>query len=147
MRKSLCIDFDVRFRNSNARVSCFIGDFELFWNYQTTFFIGIVVYNIINIFFARNLFRRFGLSKSTRKDFYECGFRPQMQKPIQVPIQFILIAVFFIIYDIELIFLFPMSTVLFLFDLWFFFISFFFIIIFVLSLWIDYGRHALSWQI
>ena len=50
---------------------------------------------------------RFGVLKVARKDFYECGFRPQNQKPIQVPIQFLLVCIFFLLYDIELIFIFP----------------------------------------
>lgn len=84
--------------------------------------------------------------KIARRDFYECGFKPQTQKPIKVSIQFILICIFFLLYDIELVFLFPFVsgfTFTGVYDL--FLIMFFFFVLFV-SLNIDYERHALMWQ-
>ena len=54
-----------------------------------------------------NLIKRFGFLKIARRDFYECGFRPTSQKTIRLPIQFLLICIFFLLYDIELVFLFP----------------------------------------
>jgi NADH-quinone oxidoreductase subunit A len=81
--------------------------------------------------------------KKTRKDFYECGFKPQNQRPIKLPIQFLLICAFFLMYDVELVFVFPyVSGVLFsgMFDL--ILILFFFFIFFV-TLIIDYERHSL----
>ena len=84
--------------------------------------------------------------KATRRDFYECGFKPQSQRPIKVSLQFLLICVFFLLYDIELVFLFPyVSGVTFggIYDL--FLIILFFTVLFV-SLQIDYERHALYWQ-
>jgi NADH-quinone oxidoreductase subunit A len=48
--------------------------------------------------------------KISRRDFYECGFKPQTQKPIKVSIQFLIICVFFLLYDIELVFLFPFAS-------------------------------------
>lgn len=84
--------------------------------------------------------------KSTRRDFYECGFRPQSQRVIKVSIQFLMICVFFLLYDIELVFLFPfVSGYSFsgLYDL--LLIVLFFGVLFK-SLNIDYERHALLWQ-
>ena len=91
----------------------------------------------------KDILRRFGIMKATRRDFYECGFRPQSQRVIKVSIQFLLICVFFLLYDIELVFLFPFVsgyTFSGLYDL--LLISLFFIILFK-SLNIDYERHAL----
>jgi NADH:ubiquinone oxidoreductase subunit 3 (subunit A) len=59
--------------------------------------LGVIVYNVINCFSFRDLLRRFGFIKPSRRDFYECGFRPQTQKPIRLPIQFLLICVFFLL--------------------------------------------------
>ena len=84
--------------------------------------------------------------KATRRDFYECGFRPQSQRVIKVSIQFLLICVFFLLYDIELVFLFPfVSGYSFsgAYDL--LLIILFFGVLFK-SLNIDYERHALLWQ-
>ena len=94
----------------------------------------------------RDILKRFGYLKMSRRDFYECGFRPQTQKPVQLPIQFLLICVFFLLYDIELIFLFPLvssSTFVGFHDLYLLLIFF---ALFALSLHIDFNRHALAWQ-
>lgn len=123
-----------------------MGDFELFFNYFSVFILAFIIYNVINLFSFRNLLKRFGFLKISRRDFYECGFRPQTQKPIKLPIQFLLICVFFLLYDIELVFLFPfVSGVAFL-GLYDFVLIFFFLILFVFTLAIDYERHALYWQ-
>lgn len=129
-----------------SNVQLILGDFEVFLNYFSVLILGVIVYNVINCFSFRDLITRFGLTKNARKDFYECGFRPQHQRPIKLPIQFLLISVFFLMYDIEFIFVFPyVSGILFagLFDL---ILILFFFFFFLLSLIIDYERHALYWQ-
>ena len=120
-----------------------MGDFEIFIALTSTTILGFVIYNVITIMSSRDLLKRFGFFKISRRDFYECGFRPQTQKPVNLPIQFILICVFFLLYDIELIFLFPLvsvSTFIGFHDL--FLVTFFFLLFF-LSLVIDFNRHAL----
>jgi NADH:ubiquinone oxidoreductase subunit 3 (subunit A) len=115
----------------------------VFFAFITTLVLSTVVYNILTVVSFRDVLRRFGLMKSTRRDFYECGFRPQSQRVIKVSIQFLLICVFFLLYDIELVFLFPfVSGYSFsgLYDL--LLIVLFFAVLFK-SLNIDYERHAL----
>ena len=123
-----------------------MGDFEVFFNYFSVIILGIIIYNVISSFTFKNLLKRFGFLKISRKDFYECGFRPQTQKPIKLPIQFLLICVFFLMYDIELVFLFPyISGILFagFYDL---ILIIYFFYLFLLTLIVDYERHALYWQ-
>lgn len=123
-----------------------MGDFEVFLSYMSVAILGVIVYNVINCFTFRDLLKRFGFLKISRRDFYECGFRPQSQKPIRLPIQFLLICVFFLLYDIELIFLFPyVSGILFsgFYDMLLILLFFF---LFLVSIVIDYERHALYWQ-
>ena len=101
------------------------------------------MYNVITILSFKDILRRFGFMKISRRDFYECGFKPQTQKPIKVSIQFLLICVFFLLYDIELVFLFPFAsglTFLGLYDL--LLLTLFFSVLYI-SLQIDYERHAL----
>ena len=120
-----------------------LGDFEILFNYGSVLVLGIIIYNIMVLLSWRDLLKRFGFLKIARRDFYECGFRPQLQKPIRVPIQFMLICIFFLLYDIELVFLFPyVSGVAFagLYDL---LLLGLFFGIFMLSIAIDYERHAL----
>jgi NADH:ubiquinone oxidoreductase subunit 3 (subunit A) len=120
-----------------------MGDFEILFNYGSVMVLGIIIYNIMVIFSFRNLLHRFGFLKLARRDFYECGFRPQNQKPIKVSIQFLLICIFFLLYDIELVFLFPyVSSVTFCGMLDTLLILLFFIL-FIISIIVDYERHAL----
>lgn len=123
-----------------------MGDFEVFLNYLSVMILGVIVYNIINCFAFRDLLKRFGFLKISRKDFYECGFKPQTQKPIRLPIQFLLICVFFLLYDIELVFLFPYISGLIFSGFYDFLLLIFFFTLFLFSLIIDYDRHALYWQ-
>ena len=120
-----------------------MGDFEVFFNYISVLILGVIVYNVINCFSLRDLLRRFGFIKPSRRDFYECGFRPQTQKPIRLPIQFLLICVFFLLYDIELVFLFPYVSGVTFSGFYDFILLLFFFLLFLLSLIVDYERHAL----
>ncbi len=108
--------------------------------------LGIIVYNIINCFGFRDLLKRFGFLKIARRDFYECGFKPQTQKPIRLPIQFLLICVFFLLYDIELTFLFPYVSGIVFAGFYDSILLLFFFLLLLFSLIVDYDRHALYWQ-
>jgi len=121
----------------------FIGDFEVFLATISVAILAVLVYNVITILSFKDLLRKFGFMKNSRRDFYECGFKPQNQRPIKVSIQFLLICVFFLLYDIELVFLFPFVsgyTFTGLYDL--LLLTLFFTVLFI-SLNIDYERHAL----
>lgn len=110
---------------------------------MSTTVLAVVIYNVISVLSFKDLLRKFGFMKNSRRDFYECGFKPQNQRPIKVSIQFLLICVFFLLYDIELVFLFPFVsgyTFTGLYDL--LLLILFFSVLF-LSLNIDYERHAL----
>ena len=123
-----------------------IGDFEVFSMSLSVFVLATLIYNVITILSFKDILRRFGFMKASRRDFYECGFKPQTQRPVKMSSKFLLICVFFLLYDIELVFLFPFvsgfsyqgcyDTLL---------LMFFFTVLFV-SLCIDYERHALFWQ-
>lgn len=129
---------------SNRSLS--LGDFEIFFATTSVTILGFIIYNVITSFSFRDLLKRFGFLKISRRDFYECGFRPITQKTIRLPIQFILICIFFLLYDIELIFLFPYVSGLTFTGLYDSLLLFFFFFIFFISLVIDFNRHALVWQ-
>ena len=123
-----------------------LGDFEVFISCVTVVLLSFIIYNIINSFLYVNLLKRFGFLKNARRDFYECGFRPQTQKPIRLPVQFLLICVFFLLYDIELVFLFPYASGVTFAGFFDFILLLMFFIVFLISLTFDYERHALYWQ-
>ena len=120
-----------------------MGDFEVFLAITSISILAVLVYNVITVLSFKDLLRRLGFMKNTRRDFYECGFKPQNQRPVKISLQFLLICVFFLLYDIELVFLFPYAsgyTFTGLYDL--LLLILFFIVLFT-SLNVDYERHAL----
>jgi len=123
-----------------------MGDLDIFLASTFIIILGLIVYLLITSMFWRNFFQRFGVLKNSRKDFYECGFRPQNQKPIQVPVQFLLVCAFFLLYDIELIFLFPWATGLHFKQLWDIIIIIAFFLIIILTFFLDFDKKALEWQ-
>lgn len=123
-----------------------MGDFEVLFAIISVSILAVLVYNVITVLSFKTILRRFGFMKASRRDFYECGFKPQTQRPIKISLQFLLICVFFLLYDIELVFLFPFvsgSTFTGLYDL---ILIVMFFSVFFASLNVDYERHALSWQ-
>ena len=120
-----------------------MGDYEVASSTLSIFILTTLIYNLLTFLSFKDILRRFGFMKNTRRDFYECGFKPQTQKPIKVSIQFLIICVFFLLYDIELVFLFPFVsgiTFIGLYDT--LLITLFFTVLYI-SLQIDYERHAL----
>lgn len=123
-----------------------MGDLEVFFNYSNVIILGTIIYNVINFTSFKSLLKKFGFLKLSRKDYYECGFRPQHQRTIKLPIQFLLVTIFFLMYDIEFVFIFPYVSGI-TFNVFFdFFLLIFFFSLFFISLFIDYERHALQWQ-
>jgi NADH:ubiquinone oxidoreductase subunit 3 (subunit A) len=120
-----------------------LGDFEIFFATVSVTILGFIVYNVINCFSFRELLKRFGFLKISRRDFYECGFKPVNQKTIRLPIQFLLICVFFLLYDIELIFLFPFVSGITFVGFYDSLMIFLFFSVLLLSLIFDFNRHAL----
>lgn len=123
-----------------------MGDFEVFLAITSISILAVLVYNVITVLSFKDLLRRLGFMKNSRRDFYECGFKPQNQRPVKISLQFLLICVFFLLYDIELVFLFPYAsgyTFTGLYDL--LLLILFFVVLFT-SLNVDYERHALYWQ-
>ena len=120
-----------------------MGDFEIFFSTFSITILGFIIYNVVTLVSFRDLLKRFGFLKISRRDFYECGFRPITQKPVRIPIQFLLICIFFLLYDIELIFLFPLTSVTTFVGLYDLNLLMFFFFILVISLVFDYNRHAL----
>lgn len=123
-----------------------LGTSEVFISTTWSLLFSIIIFNIINIFFHKNLIKRFGLLKKSKKDFYECGFKPQTQKPIKLSIQFLLILIFFLLYDIELLFFFPFISNIAAISFYDFFLFLLFNFFLILSLVIDYYKHSLLWQ-
>ena len=120
-----------------------MGDIVLIYLLQNILLFGI-------IFWVLTWVAEYFYSKKnhlTKKQFYECGFKSNIELNIQVNINFPMLCVFLILYDIEvtllLPFLFNVSNV----ALIEYFYFLFFTILIVLSLIYDWQYNALSWQL
>jgi NADH:ubiquinone oxidoreductase subunit 3 (subunit A) len=123
-----------------------MGDYEVASSTLSIFILTTLIYNLLTFLSFKDILRRFGFMKNSRRDFYECGFKPQTQKPIKVSIQFLIICVFFLLYDIELVFLFPFVSGITFLGLYDTLLLILFFTVLYISLQIDYERHALYWQ-
>lgn len=87
-----------------------MGIFENIQFILFTFILGTIICCLLTYLSYRYLINRFGILKNERKSFYECGFKPNTQKPITLSIQFFLICLLFILFDTDLLFLYPFIT-------------------------------------
>jgi NADH:ubiquinone oxidoreductase subunit 3 (subunit A) len=132
--------------NVHLNLRYFMGDYEVASSTLSIFILTTLIYNLLTFLSFKDILRRFGFMKNSRRDFYECGFKPQTQKPIKVSIQFLIICVFFLLYDIELVFLFPFVSGITFLGLYDTLLLILFFTVLYVSLQIDYERHALYWQ-
>jgi NADH-quinone oxidoreductase subunit A len=77
---------------------------------------------------------------------YECGFQPFEEARSQFDVRFYLVAILFIIFDLEIMFLFPWSVSLFLINLFGFYSMCLFLIILTLGFIYEWKKGALDWQ-
>nr|YP_010501925.1 NADH dehydrogenase subunit 3 [Ptomascopus plagiatus]UXC94691.1 NADH dehydrogenase subunit 3 [Ptomascopus plagiatus] len=79
---------------------------------------------------------------------FECGFDPKNSARLPFSLQFFLIAVIFLIFDVEITLLIPLIMVMKISNLInFIFISFFFIFILIIGLYHEWNQGALNWSI
>jgi NADH:ubiquinone oxidoreductase subunit 3 (subunit A) len=79
-----------------------------------------------------------------KKQFYECGFKSISDVNIQLNLNFSLVCIFLILYDVEFTFLFPLLFNFFFLDAISFFILFIFFILIIISLLYDLSNTAIS---
>lgn len=119
-----------------------MGDIVLFFFIQNVFLFGI-------IFWLLTWAGEFIVSKknqASKRQFYECGFKSISELNVQINMNFTMLCVFLVLYDVEFTLLFP---VLFNFS----FVSFFsflvfclFVFLIILSLYYDFQMNSLNWQ-
>ena len=120
-----------------------MGDIVLFFFFQNILIFSLIFWVLTwagEFFFKQK-------SHVSKKQFYECGYKTLSEMNIQLNINFTLLCIFLILYDVEFIFLFP-----FLFNISFvslleFFFFIFFLFFVLLSLLYDWQLNALNWQI
>lgn len=83
---------------------------------------------------------------TSKKQFYECGYKTLTELNIQINLNFAIVCVFLILYDVEFMFIFPA-----LFNVTYisgdqFIVLYIFILFILLSLFYDWQLNALNWQ-
>nr|AXS65275.1 NADH dehydrogenase subunit 3 [Cerambycidae sp. 6 KM-2017] len=79
---------------------------------------------------------------------FECGFDPKNSARIPFSLQFFLIAVIFLIFDVEITLLFPLIKILKTCNIILFFnLTMLFILILILGLYHEWNQGALNWAI
>lgn len=88
----------------------------------------------------------FQQSDSEKISAYECGFQPFEETRSQFDIRFYLVAILFIIFDLEIMFLFPWSVSLYFLDLEGFWSMILFLFILTLGFIYEWKKGALDWE-
>lgn len=83
---------------------------------------------------------------NSKKNFYECGFKSTTDVNIQINLNFSMLCVFLILYDIEFAMLIPVFFNFSFLSNTSFFVLILFILIIVISLIYDWQMNALNWQ-
>ncbi len=77
---------------------------------------------------------------------YECGFDPFEESLGRFDIKFYLVAILFLVFDLEIVFLFPWSVMLYslgMFGLW---VAVFFVFILLIGFIYEWQKGALDWS-
>lgn len=85
-------------------------------------------------------------NQTTKRNFYECGFKSTSDVNIQINFNFSMICVFLILYDIEFTLLLPVFFNLYYVSVFQFSLIIIFITLVILSLVYDWQMNALNWQ-
>lgn len=76
---------------------------------------------------------------------YECGFDPYVDARVRFEVRYYIVAILFVIFDLEIVFLFPYMVVYFVLGLWGFVLMFLFFFILVLGFIYEWSVGALDW--
>lgn len=120
-----------------------VGDIVLFF-----FFKNILIFSIIFwiLLIICSYFYKIKNHKS-KKQFCECGFKSLSDINIQININFIMVAVFLVLYDIEFVLLFPILFNIIHISIYNYMFFSIFIILIIASLFYDLQSNSLNWQI
>jgi len=111
-------------------------------NTLTFFFLFIPV--LVSVLLVLNTFTAVNRAYSEKVSPYECGFTPLGDARQKFSIQFYLVAILFIVFDIEVLFLFPFAVVLYESSLVAFWVAVIFLIILTVGFVYELSKGALK---
>lgn len=77
---------------------------------------------------------------------YECGFEPFEDARAKFDVRFYLVSILFLIFDLEIMFLFPWSVVLGVLGLWGLLVMFLFLLVLTVGFFYEWFKGALDWE-
>lgn len=112
------------------------------------FFLFIFIFIIPLIIFILNIILSKKTSKNREKNSsFECGFDPISNTRIPFRIQFFLISLMFLIFDIEITLLIPLIYSILFFNISIIFSFIIFILILIIRIYIEYSENIIEWKI
>lgn len=110
----------------------------------------VIIFGSVLLWFS-NLIAERAKPNSVKGETYECGLPADVSGPTKIPIKFYLTAILFILFDIEIIFMYPWALTYgdFInsgFGLYVFAAMFFFLAVFIFGLFWEVKSKALEWE-
>jgi len=105
-----------------------------------SFCLGFLLLILPNLLFLKEL-------ELEKLSAYECGFDPfEEDTRLKFEVRFYLVAILFIIFDIEIVFLVPWSLALFSLNLYGFLVGYFFLLVLLIGFVFEWSQGALDWE-
>lgn len=118
----------------------------IFNEYLIIFIFLVISFFLSCIFFFLSYFIIFQKSDQEKVSSYECGFNPFDDARTTFDIRFYLVAILFLIFDLEISFLFPWSLILNNISMFGFWIMILFLIILTIGFIYEWFKGALEWE-
>ena len=127
------------FMNYNYGISIINEYIYIYISLFLSCLISIILYGVVVIL----TYKQYDLEKISA---YECGFHPYEDTREKFNIRFYLVSILFIIFDLEITFLFPWAITLKYIDSFGFWTMFFFLVILTLGFIYEWIKGALDWE-
>nr|AXS64865.1 NADH dehydrogenase subunit 3 [Coleoptera sp. 2 KM-2017]AXS66006.1 NADH dehydrogenase subunit 3 [Cucujoidea sp. 36 KM-2017] len=111
------------------------------------YFSIIIMIILILLILMLNLFSKKTFFDREKNSPFECGFNPKNSARLPFSLHFFLIAVIFLIFDVEITLLFPMILMINIINLYNYYLFMFFILILLMGLYHEWNQGALTWTI
>lgn len=113
--------------------------------FHFVFFILIIFLIVSGLFFVSYFLmqRNIDIEKMSA---YECGFDPFEESLGRFDVKFYLVAILFLIFDLEIVFLFPWSVMLYFLNIFAFWVVLSFLIILLVGFIYEWKKGALDWN-
>lgn len=118
----------------------------LFFEYSAIFIFLLISFILSFILFLLSYFITPQKADQEKVSAYECGFNPFDDARATFDVRFYLVAILFLIFDLEVSFLFPWSLVLGKLSLWGFITMIIFLLILTIGFIYEWYKGALEWE-